>query len=91
MLIGKGSVLNICFAVTLGRIGVEESMIRPNRMILRAFDGIKTSVCEEINVKMLIGLCEFEVSRGGHSCRLQPTPQPTMDTKGAIPSSLHEK
>lgn len=27
---------------------------------------------------MLIELCEFEVSRGGHPYRLQPTPHPTV-------------
>lgn len=52
----------VCPAMTLGRIDIEDSMIRPNRKIVRAFEGIKTLDCGKINLKILIGPWEFEVS-----------------------------
>lgn len=80
--------------LTLSRIGVDNSFIRPNGMMVRAFDGTKTSGCREIDLKVLIGPCEFEIPFVvidipavfnlllGH---------PWIHTAGAIPTSLHQK
>lgn len=59
--IDNGSTLSVCPATTLS-ISVKDSMIRPNRMMIQAFDGTKTSVCGEIDLKILVGPYEFEVS-----------------------------
>lgn len=61
VLIDNGSALNICLAMTLGRIGVDDSMIRLNGMMVQVFDGTKTSACGEVNLKFLVGPCELEV------------------------------
>lgn len=44
------------------RISVDDSMIRPNWMMVRAFDGTKKSICREVDLKILAGPSEFEVS-----------------------------
>lgn len=43
VLIDNGSALNVCPMLTLSRLGVDDSLIRPNGMMVRAFDGTKTS------------------------------------------------
>lgn len=37
--------LNVCQIMILNRIGVDDSPIRPNSMMVRAFDGIKIQHC----------------------------------------------
>lgn len=54
--------LNVCHAMNRSRIGVGDSMIRPGGMMVRAFDGTGTSACGKIDLKILAGPCEFEVS-----------------------------
>lgn len=61
VLIENGSIVNVCPSMTFGRIGVEESMIHPNGMMVREFGGTKTSACGEIDFEMLIRPYEFEV------------------------------
>lgn len=41
---------------------VEETLIRLNSMMVRTFDGIKKVTPGEIDLKVLIGPCEFEIS-----------------------------
>lgn len=48
--------------MTLNRIGVDDSLIQPNGMMVLAFDGTKTSTCGELDLKILIASYEFEVS-----------------------------
>lgn len=45
VLIDNEFALNVCLIVTLSRIGVDDSLLRPNDMMVRAFDGTKTSAC----------------------------------------------
>lgn len=47
--------------LTLSRISADDSLIRPNSMMVRAFDGIKTSACEDIDLKVPIGPCELKI------------------------------
>lgn len=42
--------------LTLSRIGINESLIRPNDMMVRAFDGTKTLTCGESDLKVLVGM-----------------------------------
>lgn len=75
-------------------LSVDDSLIRSNGMMVRAFDGIETSACQEIDLKILIGPCEFQVSfivvdiPAVFNLLLG---RPWVRSAGAIPSSLHEK
>lgn len=57
----NGSATNVCPAITLSRIDVGDSIICPNEMTVQAFEGTKTSACGEVDLKILVGQCEFEV------------------------------
>lgn len=61
VLIENGSALNFCPMLTLSRIGINDSLIQSNGMMVRAFDGAKTSAYGEINLKVLVGPYEFEI------------------------------
>lgn len=58
--IHNGYALNVCFAINLSRIGVDNSIIRANGMLLWAFNGSKASKCRETDVNILIGPCQRE-------------------------------
>lgn len=62
VLIDNGSALNVLLMLTLSRIGIDDSLVQLNGMMVRAFDGTKTSACMEIDLKVLVGPCEFEIS-----------------------------
>lgn len=62
VLTDNGSATNVCPVITLSRIDVEDSIICPNGMTVEAFEGTKTSACREVDLKILVGQCEFEVS-----------------------------
>lgn len=47
--------------MTLNRVGVDDSLITPNEMMIRAFHGIKTWAYGEIDLKMITGPYEFEL------------------------------
>lgn len=53
-----GAALNVS-SHNLGQIGVEDSMIRPNGMMVCAFDSTKTSACGEIDLKILFGVLQI--------------------------------
>lgn len=80
--------------MTLGRIKIEESMIRPKGMMVHTFDGTKTATCGEIYLKMLIRPCDYDVS-----CVVVEIPavfnlligRPWCHNAGVIPSSFHQK
>lgn len=80
--------------MNLSRIDIEDSMIGLNGMMVRAFDSTKTYACEEIDFKILMGLCELEVSFAFVDI---PTvfnlllDRPWIHATGAIPSTLHQK
>lgn len=61
VLIDNEAPLNVCPTMTLSRIGVEDSMIRPKGMIVHAFDDTKTFICDKIDLKILFSPSEFEV------------------------------
>lgn len=61
VLIDNGSVLNVCTIMTLGRIGIEDTLIHHNGMMVRTFDGTKTTALEEIDLTVSIEPCEFEI------------------------------
>lgn len=58
----NGSPLNVCPVMTLSRMDVDNAMIRPNSMMVWAFDDTKASACREIDLKILVSLYKFEIS-----------------------------
>lgn len=61
VLIGNGFNSNVCLAMALSMIHFDVS-IRQNRMMVRAFSGSKTSTCNKVDLKILVGPYEVEVS-----------------------------
>lgn len=45
----------------LGRIGFEDTSTRHDGVMRRAFDGIKTAALDEVDLKVTVGPCEFEI------------------------------
>lgn len=45
----------------MGRIEVEDASIRPTGMMVHTLNSTKTATLEEINLKVTVGLCEFEI------------------------------
>lgn len=83
-----------CPTLTLSCIGTDDSTIRPNGMMVKAFDETKTSACGEIDPKVLIGPCEFDIPFiVDHILVVFNLLQgcPKIHTAGATPSSLHQK
>lgn len=54
VLIDNGFALNVFPVMTLNSIGIDDSFIRPNGMMVQAFDGTKTLAYGEIDLKVLI-------------------------------------
>lgn len=50
-----------CPPATLERLGVGRSLICPNDMIVRAFNGANPVAVGEIYLKFLIGPCDFDI------------------------------
>lgn len=50
VLIDNGPILNVFSMLTLSRIAIYNSDIRPNVMMVKTFDGTKTSACREIDL-----------------------------------------
>lgn len=94
ILIDNESALNACPVMILNCIDVGYSLIGPNMMMVRAFDGTKTSTNREIDLKVIIGPCEFEIPfvvveiHGVFNLLLE---SPWIHSAGAIPASLHQK
>lgn len=61
VLINNGAALGDCLAMTLSRKGFKDSMFRPKGMMVRAFNGTKTSTCGEIDHKILVVSYELKV------------------------------
>lgn len=82
--------------MTLSCIGIDDSLIQPNGMAVRAFDGTKTSACREFDLKVFTGPYGFKISfvvvhtDSKYSKYLQFA-LGTAALAGAISSSLHER
>lgn len=56
------SGLDVCPFVIQGKSGVDDFMVRLNGTMVHAFDGTKTSVSGEIDLKILVGPYELDIS-----------------------------
>jgi len=61
VLIDNDSSLNVMPRATLDKLPCEKAHIRPNSMIVRAFDGSRREVLGEIELPIQVGPCTFEV------------------------------
>lgn len=60
VLVDNGSALNVCPLITIQKLGISKSNIRPSNITFRAFDGSKREVLGDLDLP--IGPCTFEVT-----------------------------
>ena len=61
VLIDNGSLLNVMPLSTLMRLPMDRSYMKHSKIVVRAFDGTRWEVTEEIEIEMQIGPCTFTV------------------------------
>ena len=94
VLIDNGSSLNVMPKATLGKLPCEGIHMKPSTMIVRAFDGSKREVMEEVELRIQIGPCVFQITFQvmdillAYSCLLG---RPWIHSTGVVPSTLHRK
>ncbi len=94
VLIDNGSALNVCLMSTLDKLEIDQSSVRANNMIIRAFDGTRREVFGEIHLSAEIGPqaynISFQVLRVDSPYNIL-LGRPWLHTAGAVPSSFHWK
>ena len=61
VLIDNGSSLNIMPLSTLMRLPIDRSYMKHIKIVVRTFDRTRQEVTREIEIKVLIGSCTFNV------------------------------
>ncbi|GAU23956.1 hypothetical protein TSUD_183550 [Trifolium subterraneum] len=88
------SSLNVMSKITLDKLAYRGAPLRPSALIVKAFDGSKKSVIGEINLPILVGPYEFQITfqvmdiRASYSCLLGRL---WIHEAGAVTSTLHQK
>ena len=94
VLIDNGSLLNVMPLSTLMRLLVDRSYMKHSKMVVRAFDGTRRKVTDEIEIEMQIGSCTFNVEfqvmdiSPSYNCLLG---RPWIHIVGVVPSTLYQK
>ena len=94
VLIDNESSLNVMPLSTLMRLPVDISYMKHTHTVVRAFDGTRREVTEEIEIEMQIGPCTFNVEfqvmdiSSSYNCLLG---RPWIHIARAVPSILHQK
>ncbi|XP_031382363.1 uncharacterized protein LOC116196653 [Punica granatum] len=94
VMIDNGSALNVCPVSTLKQMNVDFNRIRPSKIAVRAFDGLRRDVNGEIDLLIDVGPCSFAVTfqvldiPNAFSLLLG---RPWIHSAGVVPSSLHQK
>ncbi|GAU51875.1 hypothetical protein TSUD_416600 [Trifolium subterraneum] len=94
VLVDTGSSLNVMSKITLDKLAYHGALLRPSAIIVKAFDGSRKSVIGEIDLPILVGPYEFQITfqvmdiRASYSCLLG---QPWIHEAGAVTSTLHQK
>ncbi|GAU51925.1 hypothetical protein TSUD_417080, partial [Trifolium subterraneum] len=89
-----GSSLNVMSKTTLDKLAYRGALLRPSAIIVKAFDGSRKSVIGEIDLPILVGPYEFQITfqvmdiRASYSCLLG---RPWIHEAGAVTSTLHQK
>ncbi|XP_058736800.1 uncharacterized protein LOC131609162 [Vicia villosa] len=94
VLIDTGSSLNVMPKATLDKIALEGLVVRPSRLVVKAFDGSQSLVFGEVDLPIVVGphiLCiNFQVMEiePAYTCLLG---RPWIHAAGAVTSTLHQK
>ncbi|XP_050893409.1 uncharacterized protein LOC127100312 [Lathyrus oleraceus] len=94
VLVDTGSSLNMLPKTTLAQLNIKGAQMRPNALIVKAFDGSKQTVIGEIDLPILIGPQTFRINfqvmdiRPAYSCMLG---RHWIHATGVITSTLHQK
>ena len=62
MLIDNGSALNLCSLSTLHHLEISEELIKPSKVTVHSFDGMKKDVIGDIELEVNIGLVPFLIN-----------------------------
>ena len=87
VLIDNGSLLNVMPKSTFDKLPFNKAHLRPSSMIVRAFDGSRWNVIEEIDLPIQVG---------PHLCHINPTyscllGRPWIHSVGVVPSMLNQR
>ncbi|XP_050875850.1 uncharacterized protein LOC127079506 [Lathyrus oleraceus] len=94
VLVDIGSSLNVMPKTTLIKLPMEGMNMKPNTLIVKAFDGSRQAVIGEVDLPIKIGLTIFNITlqvmdiHPGYSCLLG---RPWIHSAGAVTSPLHQK
>ncbi|KAI6674158.1 hypothetical protein NL676_002064 [Syzygium grande] len=94
VLIDNCSTLDLRLLSTLYRLGISEELIKPSKVAVRSFDGMKKDVIGDIELEVNIGpmpfMVDFQVLDIPRTFNLL-LGRSWIHMAGAIPSSLHQK
>src|SRR3954463_1012799 len=94
VLIDTGSYLNVMPKETLDKIALEGLVVRPSRLVVKAFDGSQSPVFGEVDLPVIIGPHTFCINfqvmeiEPAYTCLLG---RPWIHAAGAVTSTLHQK
>ncbi|XP_058754106.1 uncharacterized protein LOC131627283 [Vicia villosa] len=94
VLVDTGSSLNVMPKATLDKIDLEGLVIRPSRLVVKAFDGSQSPVFGEVDLPVVIGPHTFCINfqvmeiEPAYTCLLG---RPWIHVVGAVTSTLHQK
>ena len=93
VLVDTGSSLNVLPKKALDRLECEGLTLKPNNIVVRAFDGSKRMVHVEVDIPIKVGTQTFDSTfyvidiRPSYSCLLG---RPWIHNAGAVTSILHQ-
>ncbi|XP_058744334.1 uncharacterized protein LOC131616905 [Vicia villosa] len=94
VLIDTGSSQNMMPKATLDKIALEGLVVRPSRLVVKAFDGSQSLVFGEVDLPVVVGPHTFCINfqvmeiEPAYTCLLG---RPWIHTAGAVTSTLHQK
>ncbi|XP_058741268.1 uncharacterized protein LOC131613633 [Vicia villosa] len=94
VLIDTGSSLNVMPKSTLDKIALEGLVVRPSRLVVKAFDGSQSPVFGEVDLPVVVGPHTFCINfqvmeiEPAYTCLLG---RPWIHAVGAVTSTLHQK
>ena len=90
----NGSSLNVMPMSILSRLPIDLSSLKKSQMVVRAFDGTKREVLENIKLPIQVGPSTFDFefivmdSNPSYNCLLG---RPWIHMVGAVPSTFYQK
>ena len=94
VLVDTGSLLNMLPKSTLSRLSYQGAPMRYSVMVVKAFDGSRKTVIEEVDLLIKIGPSDFQTTfqvmdiHPTYSCLLE---RPWIHEAGTVTSTLHQK